>query len=34
MMARWQEHANPIGLLILRVGMGGYMMTHGWRKVQ
>lgn len=23
-----------IGLLILRLGMGGYMLTHGWGKVQ
>ncbi|MCC5827889.1 MAG: DoxX family protein [Phycisphaeraceae bacterium] len=25
---------NSIGLLILRLGMGGYMLTHGWGKVQ
>jgi putative oxidoreductase len=25
---------SSIGLLILRVGMGGFMMTHGWGKMQ
>jgi putative oxidoreductase len=28
---------NPmcsLGLLVLRLGMGGYMLTHGWPKVQ
>ena len=23
---------SSIGLLILRLGIGGYMLTHGWRK--
>lgn len=25
---------NSLGLLILRLGIGGYMVTHGWGKVQ
>jgi putative oxidoreductase len=25
---------QSVGLLILRLGMGGYMMTHGWGKLQ
>jgi putative oxidoreductase len=25
---------QSVGLLVLRLGMGGYMMTHGWGKVQ
>ena len=25
---------NSIGLLILRVGIGGYMLSHGWGKLQ
>ena len=25
---------NSIGLLLLRLGFGGYMMTHGWSKAQ
>lgn len=25
---------SGLGLLILRVGIGGYMLTHGWSKVQ
>lgn len=25
---------NSIGLLILRLGMGGYLATHGWGKLQ
>jgi len=25
---------SSIGLLILRIGIGGFMMTHGWGKVQ
>jgi putative oxidoreductase len=27
------ESLNSFGLLILRLGMGGYMLTHGWGKV-
>lgn len=29
-----QELATSIGLLILRLGIGGYLLTHGWGKVQ
>lgn len=25
---------NSIGLLILRLGIGGYLLTHGWGKLQ
>ncbi len=25
---------NNLGLLILRLGVGGYMLTHGWGKLQ
>ncbi|TVQ30694.1 MAG: DoxX family protein [Phycisphaeraceae bacterium] len=27
-------HLNSVGLLILRLGFGGYMITHGWPKFQ
>lgn len=29
-----REVLSSIGLLILRLGMGGYMMSHGWGKVR
>ncbi len=32
-----EPQASPLtstGLLILRIGMGGYMLTHGWGKLQ
>ena len=29
-----QESLNSIGLLLLRAGVGGYMLTHGWAKFQ
>ncbi len=29
-----QELLGSIGLLILRLGIGGFMVTHGWGKVQ
>ena len=29
-----QDFMRSLGLLILRVGIGGYMMTHGWGKLQ
>ena len=32
-MAR-SEGSLSLGLLILRVGFGAYLMTHGWGKVQ
>ena len=28
------HNLNSYGLLILRLGFGGYMMTHGWGKVE
>lgn len=34
MEARQQDWTSSIGLLILRLGIGGYMLTHGWGKVQ
>jgi putative oxidoreductase len=34
MVTRWQDLTNSIGLLILRVGIGGFMLTHGWGKLQ
>ncbi|MBN1491503.1 MAG: DoxX family protein [Phycisphaerae bacterium] len=33
-MERHQNLAHSIGLLILRLGIGGYMLTHGWGKLQ
>jgi putative oxidoreductase len=32
MEAKRQDLTNSIGLLVLRLGMGGYMVTHGWGK--
>lgn len=29
-----REKAHAIGLLILRLGIGGYMLNHGWGKLQ
>ena len=29
-----KEMAASIGLLILRLGIGGYLITHGWGKLQ
>jgi putative oxidoreductase len=34
MDARRQDLSTSIGLLILRLGVGAYMATHGWGKVQ
>ncbi len=34
MEARQRDLATSIGLLILRLGVGGYLLTHGWGKVQ
>jgi putative oxidoreductase len=34
METRRQDLMNSIGLLILRLGVGGYMLTHGWGKLQ
>lgn len=34
-MRRMNEDRNvSIGLLILRIGMAGYLVTHGWGKLQ
>lgn len=33
-VARWQDPTTSIGLLILRLGIGGYLITHGWGKLQ
>jgi putative oxidoreductase len=29
-----QSFGTSLGLLILRLGIGGYMLTHGWGKLQ
>lgn len=34
MEARQQDLATSVGLLVLRLGTGGYMLTHGAGKVQ
>lgn len=34
MDATQKENFTALGLLILRIGMGGYMATHGWGKLQ
>ena len=34
MEARRQDLTTSAGLLILRLGAGGYMLTHGWGKLQ
>ncbi len=34
MEARRQDLTNSIGLLVLRLGFGGYMAMHGWGKLQ
>jgi putative oxidoreductase len=34
MEAERKDTAADIGLLILRVGIGGYLITHGWGKLQ
>jgi putative oxidoreductase len=34
MDARRQEGMTGLGLLILRLGVGGYLLTHGWGKLQ
>lgn len=33
-VARWQDRWTSLGLLILRLGTGGYLITHGWGKLQ
>jgi len=34
METTWQKLGNSTGLLILRLGIGAYMLTHGWGKLQ
>lgn len=34
METRGQSRTSSIGLLILRFGMGGFLLTHGWGKLQ
>lgn len=34
METTWQRLGNSTGLLLLRLGVGGYMLTHGWGKLQ
>ena len=34
METRREEMAASVGLLILRLGIGGFLITHGWGKVQ
>jgi putative oxidoreductase len=34
MEARRQDLTTSIGLLVLRLGIGGYMLSHGWGKLQ
>ena len=34
MEAERKEMSASIGLLILRLGVGGYLITHGWGKLQ
>lgn len=34
METAWQRLGNSTGLLILRLGIGAYMLTHGWGKLQ
>lgn len=34
MHASRQDISTSFGLLVLRLGMGGFMLTHGWGKLQ
>jgi putative oxidoreductase len=34
MKTQRQDLTTSLGLLILRVGIGGYMLSHGWGKLQ
>ncbi len=34
MRAEPKDMASSIGLLILRIGVGGFLVTHGWGKLQ
>ncbi|MCI0376003.1 MAG: DoxX family protein [Gemmataceae bacterium] len=34
MESKWRQLTTSIGLLILRLGVGGFMANHGWGKLQ
>jgi putative oxidoreductase len=34
MQSQFQQSARAMGLFVLRLGMGGFMLTHGWPKLQ
>ena len=34
MKSPWKDTTTAIGLLVLRLGFGGFMLTHGWGKLQ
>ncbi len=34
MESNWRQLTTSFGLLILRLGVGGFMATHGWGKLQ
>lgn len=34
MYARHQDLTTSLGLLLLRLGLGGFMLSHGWGKLQ
>ena len=34
MTTHLQDLSNSFGLLLIRLGVGGYMLTHGWGKMQ
>lgn len=34
MESRWQLISHHTGLLVLRLGIGGFMLVHGWGKAQ
>jgi putative oxidoreductase len=34
MEAKRQDLMTSVGLLVLRLGIGGFMLTHGWGKLQ
>ncbi len=34
MTAERRETATSVGLLVLRIGVGGFLATHGWGKLQ
>ena len=34
MSEKWPDLKASLGLLVLRIGVGGFMATHGWGKAQ